>query len=107
MASPSGAYQKSRSPLSPRVNPYEATRLDPLKDAFLGHFGKVPVSAKIAEKRALRPFGVDPAQTAKGDKSGTTTKDGQPEGSAATILEDDDEELDQAEGPGDPGGPSK
>eukprot|EP00439_Symbiodinium_sp_Y106_P017696 s772_g2.t1 len=84
-----------------------ATRLDPLKDAFLGHFGKVPVSAKIAEKRALRPFGVDPAQTVKGDKSGTTTKDGQPEGSAATILEDDDEELDQAEGPGDPGGPSK
>ena len=72
-----------------------------MKDALSGHFGTVLINAKLAEKRALRPFGVGPVQaTQRSSAEAGVPTEGSSKPFPATFLEDD-EELDKADGPGD------
>eukprot|EP00439_Symbiodinium_sp_Y106_P076104 s1880_g15.t1 len=101
--SPSGAYQKRLAPTSPRVSPYEAAKPDPLKlegcPVWTLWYGS-------DQCQVSREKGTPALWSWTGASYTGVPTEGSSKPFPATFLEDD-EELDKADGPGDPGGCNK
>ena len=95
-ASPSGAYQKRKASVSPRVNPYETTRLAAEGKPMPG---EVPLEARLAATRALKAFHV---KTVPPVEANTGAENGKPP-TAFVNDDEEDEELDKTDRPRDPG----
>ena len=95
-ASPSGAYQKRKTSVSPRVNPYETTRLAAEGKPMPG---EVPLEARLAATRALKAFHV---KTVPPVEPNIGAENGKPP-TAFVNDDEEDEELDKTDRPRDPG----